>query len=50
MFEIEQAKANCLTLDEATLKGLILYESKIKLFFEAFRTAQELKKQENIKK
>ena len=49
MFEIEQAKANCFTLDEATLKALILYESKIKIFFEAFRTAQELKKQENIK-
>jgi hypothetical protein len=46
MKEIDLAKENCLNLDEANLKALILYEAKIKRLFGAFRDAKELQKVE----
>lgn len=47
--EIEQAKATALTLDEANLKALILYESKIKGLFNAFKAAVQERREDNKK-
>ena len=47
--EIESAKLSVLTMSEADVKALILYEAKIKPLFSSFRAAVEMRSQENKK-
>jgi hypothetical protein len=47
--EIDAAKLGVLTMDEANVKALLLYEAKIKAFFASFKSAQKMKNEENKK-
>jgi len=48
--EVENLKLSVLTMKEADVKALILYEARIKAMFDSFKIAVKNRKEENIKK